>query len=97
MLNNGGVGVDGKFHAGIGEFYSKQIKRGQVVKSKQTKTGSSIITAKPVKNIYERISANVEKTRGNITRAVNTKMLLAYWHMGREIIEEEQRGRARAD
>jgi len=30
-------------------------------------------------------------------RAVNAAMLSAYWHIGREIVEEEQRGKERAD
>src|SRR5260370_16223462 len=29
-------------------------------------------------------------------QAVNAAMLAAYWHVGREIVEEEQRGRERA-
>lgn len=30
-------------------------------------------------------------------QAVNTTMIVAYWFIGREIVEEEQRGRRRAD
>jgi len=35
--------------------------------------------------------------RGSALRAVNTTMIVAYWHIGREIVGEEQRGRRRAD
>ncbi len=47
-------------------------------------------------DLYERIRRIIENSRGNILRAVNTEMVLAYWHIGREIVEEEQNGRARA-
>ena len=45
---------------------------------------------------YDRIRSIIEQARNNITRAVNTEMVLAYWHIGREIVEEEQKGKKRA-
>jgi len=51
---------------------------------------------KSEKNLYARIRAIIEGARGNVARAVNTEMLAAYWQVGREIVEEEQRGKARA-
>ncbi|MCF7908174.1 MAG: PDDEXK nuclease domain-containing protein [Candidatus Omnitrophica bacterium] len=47
-------------------------------------------------NAYERICAIIENARNNIARAVNTEMVLAYWHIGKEIVEEEQKGKKRA-
>ena len=47
--------------------------------------------------IYQRIRAIIENARGNIARAVNTEMVLAYWQIGREIVEGEQKGRSRAE
>ncbi|MFH1878933.1 MAG: DUF1016 N-terminal domain-containing protein, partial [Candidatus Omnitrophota bacterium] len=47
-------------------------------------------------NAYERIRAIIENARNNIARAVNTEMVLAYWHIGKEIVEEEQKGKKRA-
>jgi predicted nuclease of restriction endonuclease-like (RecB) superfamily len=67
------------------------------MKSKKTKTGSLVKPAESMKNVYKRIREIVEKARSNIARAVNTEMLVAYWHIGREIVEEEQRGKSRAD
>ena len=49
------------------------------------------------RGVYERIRAIIENARGNIARAINTEMVMAYWHIGREIIEAEQRGKARAN
>jgi len=47
--------------------------------------------------IYDRIRKIIETARGNIAHAVNAEMVAAYWHIGREIVEEEQRGKSRAD
>lgn len=47
--------------------------------------------------VYDRIRKIIEDARGNIARVVNTEMVLAYWHIGREIVEEEQKGRSRAE
>ncbi len=47
--------------------------------------------------LYDRIRKIIENARGNIARVVNTEMVIAYWHIGREIVEEEQKGESRAD
>lgn len=47
--------------------------------------------------IYKRIRDIIERARANVVRAVNTEMVLAYWHIGRAIVEEEQKGKSRAD
>jgi len=46
--------------------------------------------------IYDRIRQVIEKARSNIARAINTEMVSAYWNIGKEIVEEEQKGRSRA-
>ncbi|MBN1625643.1 MAG: DUF1016 family protein [Deltaproteobacteria bacterium] len=46
--------------------------------------------------LFDRIVSILEQARGNVVRAVNTNMVLAYWLIGREIVEEIQRGRGRA-
>lgn len=49
------------------------------------------------KNIYSRIHHIIENARGNIMRAVNSEMVQAYWLIGKEIVEEEQKGKGRAE
>ena len=44
-----------------------------------------------------RIKAILQSARAHSLRAVNSTMVAAYWYTGREIIEEEQRGKKRAD
>jgi predicted nuclease of restriction endonuclease-like (RecB) superfamily len=53
-------------------------------------------SSKTQKEFYQRIRAIIENARNNIARTVNTEMVVAYWHIGREIVEEEQKGKSRA-
>lgn len=46
--------------------------------------------------LYERIAAILDEARGRVVRSVNTAMVHAYWHVGREIVEVEQQGKERA-
>lgn len=46
---------------------------------------------------YGRIRNIIENARGNMARTINTEMVAAYWQIGREIVEEEQRGISRAN
>jgi len=54
----------------------------------------------PVENpdaLFGRVVSILEQARGNVVRAVNTQMVLAYWLIGREIVEELQGGGKRAE
>jgi hypothetical protein len=51
--------------------------------------------AKP-DSLFDRVASILDQARKNVVRAVNTNMVLAYWLIGREIVEEIQRGRGRA-
>ena len=59
------------------------------------KTTEKILTPKP-DALFERVVSILEQARGNVVRAVNTNMVLAYWLIGREIVEDLQGGAARA-
>jgi predicted nuclease of restriction endonuclease-like (RecB) superfamily len=47
-------------------------------------------------DLFARVVAILEQARSQVARAVNSEMILAYWHIGREIVEEVQRGAERA-
>lgn len=47
--------------------------------------------------LFDRVVSILEQARGNVVRAVNTNMVLAYWLIGQEIVEEIQRGKGRAE
>lgn len=46
--------------------------------------------------LYDRIREILESARASAARSVNTIQVVAYWLIGREIVEEEQQGRRRA-
>ena len=48
-------------------------------------------------SFYERIKEILESARNKVYRTANIEMLHAYWNVGREILEEEQKGKDRAE
>ena len=48
-------------------------------------------------DLLGRIVSILDGARGQVVRAVNQSMITAYWHIGREVVEELQRGNQRAD
>jgi hypothetical protein len=59
--------------------------------------GSPKINESNVGPLCERIANILENARARVVRVVNSEMILAYWHIGREIVEYLQKGAARAD
>ncbi len=47
--------------------------------------------------LYERISKQIYSARNRIIRSINHEMVHSYWYIGREIVEEELKGKNRAD
>ena len=47
-------------------------------------------------SIYDRIQQILESARAGAARSVNTTHVVANWLIGREIVEEEQKGKAKA-
>ncbi|MEW6077471.1 MAG: PDDEXK nuclease domain-containing protein [Thermodesulfobacteriota bacterium] len=60
-----------------------------------SKPKRKVPAAKP-EALFTRIVSILEQARSNVVRAVNTNMVLAYWLIGREIVEDVQRGKGRA-
>lgn len=54
------------------------------------------VIARPPSFMYERIRKILDSARSNVARSVNTTQVIANWLIGREIVEEEQKGRRRA-
>ncbi len=48
-------------------------------------------------SFFKRIKEILEGARNKVYRTVNMEMLQAYWNVGREIVEEEQKGKDRAE
>ncbi len=66
-----------------------------LLKSKMNKPSNGILAPKP-EALFGRVVSILEQAHGNVLRAVNTNMVLAYWLIGREIVEELQGGEERA-
>jgi len=54
------------------------------------------ILNRAIPEVYDRIRQIIESARGKIARSVNAETVTAYWNIGREIVEDEQRGQTRA-
>jgi predicted nuclease of restriction endonuclease-like (RecB) superfamily len=57
------------------------------------------MTRQPAKRpprLFDRVAAILEEARATVVRTVNTRMVIAYWLIGREIVQEEQGGKPRA-
>lgn len=50
----------------------------------------------PKEHLDERIAAILDESRSRVARSINTAMVHAYWHIGREIVEVERHGAERA-
>jgi hypothetical protein len=48
-------------------------------------------------SLFDRVVSILEQARGNVVRAVNSNMVMAYWLIGREIVQDVQGGEERAE
>jgi predicted nuclease of restriction endonuclease-like (RecB) superfamily len=55
------------------------------------------VQSKNIEQIYQRIKEVLTNARSRAWQAINTSMVASYWEIGRIIIEEEQKGKARAE
>lgn len=52
---------------------------------------------KVVSTLYETINKIIEEARNTVYRTANSTMVKVYWYIGREIVEEEQKGKEQAE
>ena len=67
------------------------------MKRRKSTDRSNATPAAGEKNLYLRIRDILESARAGVARTVNTTQVAANWLIGREIVEEEQRGESRAE
>ena len=48
-------------------------------------------------DLFDRVVSILEQARANVVRSVNNNMVIAYWLIGREIVQEMQGGDERAE
>ena len=64
---------------------------------KTAKSGSKALVNVSDNDLMDRVVSILEQARANVVRAVNSNMVIAYWLIGREIVQELQRGDERAE
>lgn len=47
--------------------------------------------------LYKNISDIIKKTQNDVRKTVNSAMVIAYWNIGKIIVEDELQGKNRAD
>lgn len=52
---------------------------------------------KGISTLYDTINQIIEDARTAVYRTANITMVRAYWHIGKVIVEEEQKGSERAE
>ena len=62
----------------------------------KTKVRRVIVSNKHIETLYKNISSYIQAARYNVLRSVNTEQVKTYWLIGRDIIQEEQKGQRRA-
>jgi predicted nuclease of restriction endonuclease-like (RecB) superfamily len=67
-------------------------KKKPTPKKRPLKSASAL----PTGVLFDRVVNILEQARSNVVRAVNSNMVLAYWLIGREILQEIQGGKERA-
>ncbi|HPA41647.1 MAG TPA: PDDEXK nuclease domain-containing protein, partial [Candidatus Hydrogenedentes bacterium] len=82
--------VKGNFRGILGGSNGVCLQRGQKMSKRN-------VPAKQPDPLFDRIVTILEEARGHVVRAVNTNMTLAYWLIGREIVESVQGGEERAE
>ena len=53
--------------------------------------------SKPIETLFDEIRQVIAEARTKVYRSANSAMVKAYWHTGRLILEEEQKGKERAE
>lgn len=48
---------------------------------------------KGISTLYDTINQIIEEARAAVYRTANITMVRAYWHIGRVIVEDEQKGK----
>lgn len=71
--------------------------KANAIVSGPRRQSTALAGARDLAALVERVVAIIEDARARVVRAVNSEMVLSYWHIGRELVEFVQHGEARAE
>lgn len=57
---------------------------------------NKVISVSTYPDLVDRVAEILVEARNNVVRQINRTQVLAYWEIGREIVEFEQKGKVRA-
>lgn len=77
-------------------LYLSRGGKASAVRNPGGNAAASKIPAKHPPRLFDRVATILDEARAGVVRTVNTRMVLAYWLIGREIVQEEQGGQRRA-
>ena len=72
------------------------MRKKQLIVRKSSNKASAIFP-KRLNSLLVKVSDHIESARKNVQQSVDTQMVKAYWLIGKEIVEEEQQGKARSE
>ncbi len=72
-------------------------KKKSIFKRNPTKRSPKSASGATPDALFDRVASILEQARAHVVRTVNSHMVLAYWLIGREIVQELQGGKKRAD
>ena len=75
---------------------AKKTRKTAVLQSGPVSTPSPPITVAAEGELMHRVVSILDQARANVVRAVNSNMVIAYWLIGREIVQALQGGEDRA-
>jgi predicted nuclease of restriction endonuclease-like (RecB) superfamily len=58
---------------------------------------NGIVSTSNVEQLHNKVCEYIDNARKSIQRSIDTEMVKAYWFIGRDIVEEEQKGQERAE
>lgn len=78
---------------------TRKVRAGKSASPPQTPAmeGSALIVVEQHGELMDRVVTILDQARTNVLRAVNSNMVIAYWLIGREIVQALQGGEDRAD
>ena len=93
-----GIAIEGWpcYTLGMAKKREATRKPGRAASGKATVPAVSEAIDSRVDVLYRQVREIIEQARATAARSVNTAMVRAYWLVGREVVEEEQKGSARA-
>jgi len=63
----------------------------------QKERGSKMSNLDKIPQLYEKVAQIIEESKKKIVSSVNSLIVKTYWEIGKEIVEEEQKGELRAE